>query len=255
MHESNQTNMSSAYALEWTGIDFMHRQALPCFISGGILFLLGIVLRGQLSTLLDITPEMSSSAPYILIGLGLIIFFIGLFAFWCTVKGHIALLYIYSTVVFLIFVAEVLLAVTVLMKQQTYEDTFKTSLSNVMQQYPNEPMASHVDRLQNVLSCCGVDSYEDWFQTQYGEQLLRVPTSCCKKSLNHTCSNANLRKEYLAADINTNGCYATVIAAIKSNYPIFGGIIIAIALFPLVGVILACCLANQMRKQRYEQVA
>jgi hypothetical protein len=36
-------------------------------ISGGILFLLGIALRSQLSTFLDITPETSSSAPYILV--------------------------------------------------------------------------------------------------------------------------------------------------------------------------------------------
>ncbi|CAF1088891.1 unnamed protein product [Rotaria sp. Silwood1] len=223
-------------------------------ISGGILFLLGIILRSQLSTFLDITPEMSSSSPYILIGLGLIIFFIGLFAFWCTIKGHVALLYIYATVVFFIFVAEILLAVTVLMKQQTYEETFKTSLNNVMRQYPNEPMASHVDRLQNALTCCGVDSYTDWFQTPYGSTLLQVPKSCCKKSLNHTCERKDLKKEYLAADINRNGCYATVISAIKNNYPVFGGIIIAIALFPLIGVILACCLARQMSKQRYEQV-
>ncbi|UJR26667.1 hypothetical protein I4U23_007984 [Adineta vaga] len=223
--------------------------------SGGILFLLGIVLRGKLSTLLDITPEMSSSAPYILIGLGLIIFFIGLFAFWCTLKGHVALLYLYSTVVFLIFAAEILLAVTVLMKQQTYVDTLKSSLTNVMREYENEPMKSHVDRLQETLSCCGVDSYEDWFQTPYGQTLLQVPVSCCKKDLNHECSHVNLKKGYLQADINTNGCYATVIGVIKNNYPIFGGIIIVIALFPLIGVILACCLARQMRKQRYEQVA
>jgi len=217
------------------------------------LFLLGVLLRSQLSTFLDITPEMSSSSPYILIGLGLIIFFIGLFAFWCTIKGHVTLLYIYSTVVFLIFVAEILLAVTVLMKQQTYEETFKTSLRNVMEQYPRQPMASHVDRLQNALSCCGVDSYMDWFQTPYGS-VFQVPESCCKKSLNHTCARMELKKGYLPADINADGCYLTVISAIKSNYPVFGGIIIAIALFPLIGVILACCLARQMRKQRYEQV-
>ncbi|CAF0883331.1 unnamed protein product [Adineta steineri] len=173
-------------------------------ISGGVLFLLGVVVRSQLSTFLDITPEMSSSTPFILIGLGLIIFFIGLFAFWCTLKGHIALLYVYSSVVFLIFVAEILLAVTVLMKQKTYEETFKASLSGVMQQYPKEPMASHVDRLQNVLSCCGVDSYTDWFSTPYGEPLRQVPESCCKKTLNHTCSRKDLRKEYLPADINAD---------------------------------------------------
>lgn len=50
------------------------------------------------------------------------------------------------------------------------------------------------------------------------------------------------------------GCYETVRLAIKNNYPIFGGIIIAIALFPLIGAILACCLGRQMSKQRYEQV-
>ena len=46
----------------------------------------------------------------------------------------------------------------------------------------------------------------------------------------------------------------SVKVAIKNNYPVFGGIIIAIALFPLIGVILACCLGRQMSKQRYEQV-
>jgi tetraspanin-7 len=45
-----------------------------------------------------------------------------------------------------------------------------------------------------------------------------------------------------------------VISAIKNNYPIFGGIILVVALFPLLGVILACCLARQMNKHRYEQV-
>jgi membrane protein YqaA with SNARE-associated domain len=45
-----------------------------------------------------------------------------------------------------------------------------------------------------------------------------------------------------------------VIAAIKNNYPIVGGIILVIALFPLIGIILVCCLAGQMKKHRYERV-
>ncbi|CAF3180202.1 unnamed protein product [Rotaria socialis] len=223
-------------------------------ISGGILFMLGILLRSQLAIFLDITPEMSSSAPYILIGLGLIIFFIALFAFWCTIKGRVAMLYIYAVVVFLIFAAEIFLAVAVLMKQQTYEETFKTSLGNIIRQYPNEPTATHVNRLQIALSCCGIDSYTDWFQTTYGSELRQVPESCCKKSLNHSCARTDLKKEYLPADINSKGCYETVKVAIKNNYPVFGAIIIAIALFPLIGAILACCLGRQMSKQRYEQV-
>jgi len=222
-------------------------------ISGGILCLLGIVLRSELKDLLEITPEVNSASPYILIGLGLVIFFIGLFAFWCTIKGHVILLYIYSIVILLIFIVEIILAITVLIRKRTYEDTFKTSVKKFMEQYPHKPMSTHVDHLQYALSCCGIDSYSDWFQTPYGSELSRVPASCCKKSLNHTCITTDL-KENLPTDINKNGCYGTVISAIKKHYPILGGIILVIALFPLIGIILACCLAHQMGKHRYEQV-
>ena len=34
--------------------------------------------------------------------------------------------------------------------------------------------------------------------------------------------------------------------AIKNNYPILGGIIIGLALFPLIDIILSCCLARQV---------
>lgn len=123
-----------------------------------------------------------------------------------------------------------------------------------MEQYPRRPMNSHVDRLQKTLSCCGINSYTDWLETPYGSTLNQVPQSCCRKALNHTCIRTNLKRENLPDDIHTNGCYATVLSAIQSNYPIFGGIIMGVALFPLIGIILACCLARHMNKHRYEPV-
>ncbi len=129
------------------------------------------------------------------------------------------------------------------------------------------------------LSCCGIHSYTDWFETPYGIAISQVPASCCKNPLNHSCIRTYL-KQNLPTDINENvrilllilsfgikrkwfilhkefslqGCYETVIAAIKNNYPIVGGIILVIALFPLIGIILVCCLAGQMKKHRYERV-
>lgn len=223
-------------------------------ISGGILFILGILLRGQFPNLDDITPEMRSFSPYILMTLGLVIFFIGLFAFWCTIRGHIAMLYVYSCIVLLIFITEILLAVTVLMRKQTYENTFKSSVRRIMQQYPRQPMNTYVDRLQTTLTCCGIDTYADWFQTTYGSTFHQVPASCCKLSLNQTCDRINLKEDVVPADINSKGCYTTVLSSIKSNYPIFGGIIIVIALIPLLGAILACGLVGQLGKHRYEPV-
>ncbi|UJR22420.1 hypothetical protein I4U23_025480 [Adineta vaga] len=223
-------------------------------LSGGLLVILGIALRSHFKEFLEITPEMKSSSPYVVMGLGIAVLFIGLLAFWCTIRGHITLLYIYSIIILLILIAEVILAVTIIMKKQTYESSFKTSVRKIMLQYPRTSMSSHVDHLQRALSCCGVDSYTDWFETSYGSSQNQVPLSCCKKSLNHTCIRTNLQKDNLPTDLNINGCYPTVLSAIKSNYPIFGGIILAIALFPLMGIILSCCLAHQLSKHRYEPV-
>ena len=59
----------------------------------------------------------------------------------------------------------------------------------------------------------------------------------------------NFRFDFLFRDVMQQ-----LYPQLKVIIPVFGGIIIAIALFPLIGVILACCLARQMSKQRYEQV-
>ncbi len=54
------------------------------------------------------------------------------------------------------------------------------------------------------LSCCGIDSYTDWFETPYGNVSSQVPISCCYKSLNHTCVRKDLEKYNLPTDINKN---------------------------------------------------
>jgi len=224
-------------------------------ISGGILVLLGITLRYQLKDFIGLTPEINTASPYFIIGLGLFIFFVGLLAFWCTAKGHVTFLYIYSMMIFLILLIEVLLAVTVIMRKQTYEDAFKTGVKRVMNHYPHKPLTKQIDRLQKTLQCCGIMSYKDWLETPFGNSSSLVPASCCKKSLNTTCARTNLVDETHATDINQNGCYEKVTVFIQKNYPIFGSIILGMALFPLVAIVLSCCLAHQMGKHRYEQVA
>jgi len=124
----HQFHSSASVALLRTLLFFVN---FTFMISGGILILLGTVLQSQLKELFEITPEINSASPYILIGLGLVIFFIGLWAFWCTVKGHITLLYIYSIVILLIFIVEIILAITVLMRKRTYEYTFKTGVKKL----------------------------------------------------------------------------------------------------------------------------
>lgn len=50
------------------------------------------------------------------------------------------------------------------------------------------------------------------------------------------------------------GCYEKVIEFLNENIGIVAGAAIVVAFFPLLGVILSCCLANTINKAKYEQM-
>ena len=58
----------------------------------------------------------------------------------------------------------------------------------------------------------------------------------------------------LMRTIFLQGCYTTVTTALKTHSPIVGGLLLTVALVPLLGSILACALIRHMGKHRYEPV-
>lgn len=55
--------------------------------------------------------------------------------------------------------------------------------------------------------------------------------------------------------IMLQGCFNMVVDFLKGNIGLVGGSAVGVAFFPLVGVILACCLAKNINKAKYEQMA
>ncbi|KAG8034668.1 hypothetical protein G9C98_007744 [Cotesia typhae] len=55
--------------------------------------------------------------------------------------------------------------------------------------------------------------------------------------------------------MQSTGCYDLVIDFINSNIGLVAGSAVGVAFFPLIGVFLACCLASNINKAKYEQVA
>jgi tetraspanin-7 len=51
------------------------------------------------------------------------------------------------------------------------------------------------------------------------------------------------------------GCFSKVVEFLNGNIGLVGGSALGVAFFPLVGVILACCLAKNINKAKYEQMA
>lgn len=129
---------------------------------------------------------------------------------------------------------------------------YRTSLNEGFDQGLNESMAtygqddsksSHIDTMQSTLHCCGNRGYADWLNLDPPKD---IPSSCCKVD---KCDPQNVEEIY------TEGCYNRVLELINTNIGLVAGTAIGVAIFPLVGIFLACCLASNINKAEYEQVA
>lgn len=199
-------------------------------------------------------------APYILIGVGAVITLVGSFGCCCTFRGNSPLLYLYSTFLVLVFIIELSCGVAGFVYKSKMETGFSEGLDSSIQKYGLELEPTKAwDGLQDKLHCCGKTDYTDWFATPWEKTQVNktniVPQSCCigdvSKCVNHDLPSKLANQTY---SIYTEGCYHTVTNFMQKNMALIGGVALGISFFQLLGAALACCLAKNINKAKYEQV-
>lgn len=75
-----------------------------------------------------------------------------------------------------------------------------------------------------------------------------VPKSCCLPN-NLDCDVQDETQVY------REGCYDKVVNLIDDNMSLIGAAAIIVSLFPFVGIVLTCCMAANLTKAKYEQMA
>ena len=85
--------------------------------------------------------------------------------------------------------------------------------------------------VQHNLKCCGVTSSTDWTRSK------GAPESCYKDATCVPDFSSCTRKP--STDVYEDGCLTKVEEFVKSNTNLVGGIAIGIALFQILGVIIA----------------
>lgn len=219
------------------------------WVSGVAILGLGIWMKFELFMYMELTTVYYDAAPYVLIGVGAAIVVIGSFGCLCTVKGHSPLLYMFSVFLIVIFVVELATAASIFIFREKVEGGFSEGLTDAIERYGvNDEKKKAVDGIQTGLKCCGKDSYEDWYKVNWtGPDLVpRVPDSCCKVK---DCPGTEVE------DIYTEGCFAKLSSFTQTNFTMIGGIAIGFAFLQLFGALLSCCLAKNINKSKYEQVA
>ncbi|KAG7208856.1 hypothetical protein KM043_015041 [Ampulex compressa] len=216
------------------------------WVSGMGILCIGIWMRIQLRDYVDMSVEGCGTALLALACLGAILALAASLACCCTARGHPALLYLYGAFLAVVAILELGAGASVYAYRNTINEGFDQGLNESMAVYGQDRYkTSHIDAMQSTLQCCGNRGYTDWLNV-YPEK--EVPLSCCSVAQDACDTNDS-------AQIYTQGCYTRVLDLINGNICLFAGTAFGVALFPLVGVFLACCLASNINKAKYEQVA
>lgn len=203
-------------------------------------------MQVELHKYMELSADFSDTAPYVLVGTGALILFIGTLACCCTVKGQPALLYLYGGFLAVVLVLEISLAMSIYAYKDRLSDGFDRGLNQSMSVYGigSATKTADFDRMQETLHCCGSHSFNDWDKLSMPRP---VPRSCC----------INYRQCDVSDDTNiyTQGCFTRVVEFLDENMNTIGAVALGVAFFPLLGAILSCCLAGNINKTKYEQMA
>ena len=215
------------------------------------LLLIGVYGLNSFKDILTLSTYVPSTSIYIaIICLGLFILVIGILSLWCTINNITWLLYIYSVLVFALFLSVFSVSILFIVKYDSFEDSIKVAFDSAVKKYPSDSQAT--DMLQSTLKCCGSNNYTDWFSTTWAKNTHSVPKSCCINK--NSCKNEDLDIAKVNKDIYEQGCFKKASALIENNYAIIGGVIFACSLIILGGSLLTCSLTHKIKKQRYEQM-
>ncbi|CAB3234639.1 unnamed protein product [Arctia plantaginis] len=217
-------------------------------VTGLIIFIAGIKAEINALPYTDFTnSNFYTSAPIVLIIVGVIVFIVAFFGCCGAVKENHCMIITFSVFLLIIFVAELAVGIAGYVKHQDLENSIMEVLNKTMKEYPtNKDVAKSFDILQTDLQCCGINSPKDWAANN-----MSLPATCCAGQEISGGVPAPCTEQ--SEHFHTKGCLPLLVAYFKSITMVLGGVGLGVAIVQLLGVIFACCLARSIRSQ-YETV-
>jgi len=225
------------------------------WVTGLALLVIGILTKFSFGYIMKLSTEIDYDlAPYIIIGCGVFIVLIGFIGCWAAVKEHGWALKLYMFVLILLFICEIIGAISGYILRNQMTGGLKKGLENGVKNYKtNKDLKAGMDKVQEKIKCCGVLSYNDYFnstQSINSTAVNSVPKSCCIHPDGKDCDYKDVK--VTPKGIYTKGCYDTLLHHAQSNILIIAGVAAGIAVFQILGVICAFILTKQFRENSYE---
>lgn len=216
-------------------------------VTGLVLLILGVWMNVSLYHVLKLSADYNRHMPLLFIATGLLVLLVAVLACVATAKGQSVLLYIFGSLLVLVFVAELMAGIVGYVYIRQVREGIGRGMNSSLAHYNGDGgMADEtVDFVQDKLTCCGLNNPDDWAETDFYKKNNHYPKSCC--SSRSTCQPED-------PTLHLEGCYVKVIRFLDTNLSAIAGGAVGFAFFQLVGVLLSFCLASNINKAKYERV-
>lgn len=212
------------------------------WLCGLALIVVGIMVQVSFNQTLKITDATASAAPILLIGVGVVIFFISFFGCCGAFKENYCMVTTFAVLLSLIIIVEIAAAIVGYVFRNKLSAIAHDSVNDMIKNYEKQAeFKKTVDKLQQDLKCCGMNGTSDWEGIIGTEN--SVPDSCCK-NFTAGCGNGTMTD---SDKVYQQGCNAAVEEFLKNHmlWVIVAAVVIAI--LQLLGIVFACCLMKGIR--------
>ncbi|KAK9515194.1 hypothetical protein VZT92_025860 [Zoarces viviparus] len=207
------------------------------------LIVVGVLVQIGLHNTLTIHDASASTGPIVIIGIGVVIFFVAFFGCCGAWKESYCMVTTFSILLFLIIVAEIAAVIAGFMFREKLSNVVEDSLKEMVSGYKNSTadFKKTLDKLQEDMKCCGVNGSSDW--RHFGNDGKSVPDSCCVKP-SANCGKHNMKNP---AKVHQKGCHDALVAFLRKNLMWVIVAALVIAGLQVLGIVLSCLLMRGIR--------
>lgn len=213
------------------------------WLCGLALIVVGVLVQVGIHKTLLIHDASASAAPVVIIALGVVIFFIAFFGCCGAWKENYCMVTTFAMLLLLIILVEIAAVIVGYVFRNKLSNVVQTSLTDMIAGYKNgtAEFKNTLDKLQEDLKCCGVNSSSDW--RDFGHDGNSVPDSCCV-TLSTNCGVGAMTD---AAKVHQKGCHDALEAFLKKNILWVIVAALVIAGLQILGIVFSCCLMRGIR--------
>ncbi|KAJ8265555.1 hypothetical protein COCON_G00146540 [Conger conger] len=213
------------------------------WLCGITLIVVGVLVQVALHNTAVMKNASSSVAPLVVIGVGVVIFFVSFFGCCGAWKESYCMVTTFAILVSIIIIIEIAAAIGGYIFWGKLSGIVNDELKDMISKYKNgtRDFRKSIDNLQKCLNCCGMNSTADWKYLR--KDKTSVPDSCCK-NITQGCGNGNMHNDVV---VYQKGCRIALEAFLRKNVLWVVIAALVIAFLQIMGVVFACLLMKGIR--------